>query len=166
MKTVTPLLTATRSHLLLSSFFLLLIALFIATFFSYRSFSPTINKFLGLHKDQQIVEHINKFTSLKTPEQYQEYNKQTEKIAVSAPYLDITSCSPSPQILKVKANTLLVVKNSSTKEHLITLNEKSAYSIGPHKNTSILLNTYPVVPGSYLYHCDQNLNVGMIFVQL
>jgi len=155
-------------HNVLSFIFVLLfimtIGMSIKVISSYR---PTISYYLNQDakptKEEQEI--LNSFTRRLSENEFLEINVKGESLSKSSPYLEIGNCTPHPRIIKVTYNKNIVVHNSSSDPHNLSLGLNKFVTIKPGESKEILLDFINYVPSVYPFGCDDsNGPVGAFYI--
>lgn len=81
------------------------------------------------------------------------------------PYLDITGCSPTPVVYRVKLDGTFKVKNSGQTDHVIYTGDKRT-TIKANSEQSVSSSSMGNTPGDYGYSCDGSpSSIGIIQVR-
>lgn len=95
------------------------------------------------------------------------YSETVNNASVISEALDISSCTPTPNILSFSPKQLLTVVNKDTKTHNISVYKdgKSIIlsNVAPNSQTKTVINI--LKSGIYSYSCDGQGPAGMFLVQ-
>ena len=99
-----------------------------------------------------------------TDEERQKHLEGVLEIAKSSDTLNVSSCNPDIFALRVKQGETFTIKNDTTQEHTIVLNEDYMYKIPAQGSTEVEVD-FGRGPGIYGYGCDRSGSaVGFLVV--
>ena len=90
------------------------------------------------------------------------FNAARQK-AQSVTEITLSSCNPTPQIVKVAPGKQVILKNTDTRERSISVGADNTYLIPARGETKVTANFGQGV-GTYAYYCDSSSDAAGILV--
>jgi len=99
-----------------------------------------------------------------SPDEHARFFEEVQRLAREADFVDISDCTPNPQVLQVKYGSTITFRNQDTAEHTITHNPQYQFVIPPGGTKEVAAD-FGRGPGLYGYGCESSSGaIGMILI--